>query len=75
VHADYRLAAGMHMDVLHRGLLLALAAMTIERVEQYRIRAREPACPAADWSRSSLSDPLAAPYTNPGVVLPRGDYW
>jgi hypothetical protein len=33
----------MHMDVLHRDLLLALAAMTIERVEQYRKRATRPA--------------------------------
>jgi hypothetical protein len=31
----------MHMDVLHRDLLLAFAAVAIERVEQHRIGARE----------------------------------
>jgi hypothetical protein len=34
----------MHMDVLHRHLLLALAAIAIERVKQHRIGAGELVC-------------------------------
>jgi hypothetical protein len=33
-HADDGLAAGMHVDVLHRHLLLALAAMPVQSIEQ-----------------------------------------
>ena len=36
-HAHDGLTPGMHMDVFHRDLLLALAAMMIERVDQGRI--------------------------------------
>ena len=34
-HADDSLAAGMHVDVLHRHLLLALTAMPVQGVEQH----------------------------------------
>ena len=40
-HADDSLTAGMHVDVLHRDLLLPLAAVTIERVKQHGIRSRQ----------------------------------
>jgi hypothetical protein len=35
--ADDSLTAGMHVDVLHRDLLLALAAMMVQGVEQHGI--------------------------------------
>jgi hypothetical protein len=38
-HADHRLPAGMNVDVLNCDLLLALAAVAIERVEQHRVGA------------------------------------
>ena len=37
-HADDSLTAGMHVDVLHRDLLLPLAAVTIERVDTAYVR-------------------------------------
>jgi hypothetical protein len=40
-HADDSLAAGMHVDVLHHHLLLALTAMPIQSVEQHSERARK----------------------------------
>jgi hypothetical protein len=43
-YADHRLPAGMDVDVLYRHLLLALAAVTIERLEQYRVSARKLVC-------------------------------
>jgi hypothetical protein len=36
-HAHNCLTPGMHVDVLHRDLLLALAAMMVQRVEQHGI--------------------------------------
>jgi hypothetical protein len=36
-HADDSLATGMHVDVLHGYLLLALAAMPVQSVEQHDI--------------------------------------
>src|SRR3979411_551081 len=33
-HADHRLPAGMHVDVLHHDPLLTLAAVAVERFEQ-----------------------------------------
>ena len=38
-HANDRLAAGMHMDVLDCDFLLTLAAVTIEHVEQQYVGA------------------------------------
>src|SRR5713101_7494815 len=38
---DDRLSTSIHMDVFHRDLLLALAAVAIERVEQDRIGTRK----------------------------------
>jgi hypothetical protein len=35
--AHHGLAAGMHMDVFHRNLLLTLAAIPIESVKQRRV--------------------------------------
>jgi hypothetical protein len=37
-HADDSLATRMHVDVLHRDFLLALAAMAIERFEEGGVR-------------------------------------
>src|ERR1700733_16049117 len=40
-HADDSLTAGMHVDVLHRHLLLALAAMPVQSIEEHGVRARK----------------------------------
>ena len=40
-HPDHRLTALVDVDVLHRDLLLAFAAVAIERIEQSRIGAGE----------------------------------
>jgi hypothetical protein len=40
-HADDSLTAGMHVDVLYRHLLLALAAMPVESLEEHGVRARQ----------------------------------
>jgi len=40
-HANYCLAPGVHVDMLHGNLLLALAAMAIERIEQHGVGARQ----------------------------------
>jgi hypothetical protein len=37
-HADHGLPAGMNVNVLDCDLLLALAAMVIERIEQHGVR-------------------------------------
>jgi hypothetical protein len=38
---DHRLAAGMHMDVLDRDLLLIFATMAVKRLDQGRVGASE----------------------------------
>src|SRR5207253_10265311 len=40
-HSNHRLTAGANVDVFHRDLLLAFAAMAVYRVEQHRIGAGE----------------------------------
>jgi hypothetical protein len=40
-HTDHGLPAGMNVDVLDRDLLLALAAVTIECIEQHGVRTRK----------------------------------
>src|ERR1700757_554862 len=40
-YPHHRLAPGVHMDVLHRDLLLTLATMTVKRLDQSGVGARE----------------------------------
>jgi hypothetical protein len=40
-HANDSLATGMHVDVLHGHLLLAVAAMPVQSVEQHDVGARQ----------------------------------
>ena len=61
-HADDSLATRMHVDVLHRDFLLALAAMAIERFEEGGVRSglKRPiyfmaACLASQSGRSDRS--------------------
>jgi hypothetical protein len=61
-HADDSLATRMHVDVLHRDFLLALAAMAIERFEEDGVRSglKRPiyfmaACLASHSGRSDRS--------------------
>jgi hypothetical protein len=50
---DNGLAALMHMHVLNRDLLLALAAVTIERFEQRGATTTTTCSPPTPWSAAS----------------------
>src|SRR5262249_11171493 len=58
-HPDHRLTALVDVDVLHRDLLLAFAAVAIERIEQSRIGAGELVCLAQSFPVAKHGAPIA----------------